>query len=714
MRNVKKPLVLLLSMLIACMLGLPACAGGTSGSAGSTEDDATEASTTTEATDSSELSGKPWVTSVLQGNLPDEAPAAKDDLYTHYAYDWLKEHQEAPATVKNMLVAGAEIPTLMAGIITDESISNHDLDQMRVLYNQAADFETLKETGLSEVQPYLDRIDAVTSLDELEALLTGDDFPFSPFVLSLIGTSDLRANYIVSVGPNLLYADPLLSGGIFYQDAESEEQQAAFDAGLTVKGQDVLVDQMAMGVSQEDAYAEFKKLTAFEKTYGKYADYAGEYNGQGYGANAQATKDGLLTLDEMCDLCPNFPLRETLQKLGKAGSSLYSTKPAWLKAFNNAWTDDNLDNLKTIARNKVLQETRPYRDPTGFNEIMGPIGGTVQDETTFAYNACGSLDTFAQVLAKSYVDEVVGPEAKTRMTSMTNDLLDVYRDLINETPWIGDESKAALIEKVDHMTLNILEPDGGYFDYSDLELKTTEEGGTLFSNYLTLKQYRLDRESELVNTPAHATYSWLALGPIVNNAFYDSSNNSINVNPGYMSRLTYNADMSEADMFSTIGFTLAHEISHAFDYSGSQYNAYGEPTPVFAKEDVDAFVQKTTSLADYYSTIEVAPGTKVDGTNVVGEAAADLSGMQAILVLGDKTDGFDYETFCSQYANYWASVANEATFPVLVADTHPLDNLRMNVCSQMFDTMYDKLGVKEGDGMYLAPEDRIVIWGAAS
>lgn len=55
----------------------------------------------------------------------------------------------------------------------------------------------------------------MTSLDEFEKLLTGDDFPFRTFVLSLIATSNLRTNYIVSVGPNLLYANPLLSGGAY-------------------------------------------------------------------------------------------------------------------------------------------------------------------------------------------------------------------------------------------------------------------------------------------------------------------------------------------------------------------------------------------------------------------------------------------------------------------------------------------------------------------
>ena len=60
----------------------------------------------------------------------------------------------------------------------------------------------------------------------------------------------------------------------------------------------------------------------------------------------------------------------------------------------------------------------------------------------------------------------------------------------------------------------------------------------------------------------------------------------------------------------------------------------------------------------------------------------------------------------------WAKVVPEAALPNLLLDPHPLDILRVNVNAQMFDPIYDKLGVVEGDAMYLAPDERINIWGA--
>ena len=62
-------------------------------------------------------------------------------------------------------------------------------------------------------------------------------------------------------------------------------------------------------------------------------------------------------------------------------------------------------------------------------------------------------------------------------------------------------------------------------------------------------------------------------------------------------------------------------------------------------------------------------------------------------------------------SNVWAEVMTEPMLQQQTLDVHPLSNQRVNVCAQMLDAMYDKLGVVEGDGMYLAPDERIVIWG---
>ena len=605
----------------------------------------------------------------------------------------------------------AELRTANMATIKDASKSNHDLDQLRILFDQAADTATLQKTGLADVQPYLDRIDAVTSIEDMNALLKADDFPFSPFVLTVFTLIDTRDVNVVSVNANLALVDPISVGGAYYQDSDDPQVQQNMLAAIQNAASVPLLDLMSTGMTQEEIRAKFNTLLEFEKAHGKYVESSSAYSQKDFGAMAEEARNNYFTLDELCAACPNFPMRETLEKMGKGASPTYVATRKWVEAFNGVWANDNIDAIKLIAKMQVLTETRPYRDPSAMNELLAASGMPVADAETFAYEACNQQSTFAIVLAENYVKEALGPNAKERLTKLSQDLIDTYKNIINSTSWVSEESKRGIIEKLDNMTLNVLEPKGGYYDFSGIELTPADKGGTLIGNYLKLKQYRLDQESKMIGQPAVPACPWYMIRPTEMNAFYDPTSNSINIYPGYVTSLQYTEDMSELDLLAGIGFTIGHEISHGFDYLGAQVDAYGMPNPVFAGVVVAAFVLKCSTLALYYNSIEISPGTMANGQNVITEAAADLCGMQAILELAKKDENADYEAFFNKLSNVWAQVAPEAALPNLLLDTHPLNNLRVNVNAQMFDPIYDELGVAEGDAMYLAPNERINIWG---
>ena len=177
----------------------------------------------------------------------------------------------------------------------------------------------------------------------------------------------------------------------------------------------------------------------------------------------------------------------------------------------------------------------------------------------------------------------------------------------------------------------------------------------------------------------------------------------------------YRKDMSDEALLGGIGYIVGHEISHGFDYLGSQTDAYGQPDPVFSDATLDSFLAKCDALIAYYDTIEYATGSYADGGNVIGEAMADLSGLQTCLALAAKSEDTDYDALFRQAALTYATVTSEfALISVYAADTHPLNYLRTNVNIQMFDAIYGQLGVSEGDGMYLPPASRVAVWGPRS
>ena len=683
MKRVGKLVALVFTVTLAFVL--TACGGGSGGSAGSSG--AGEGAQASSEAQTSELGGKPWVTTIVAGNLPVEQPEAKNDLYTHYAYDYIAAHQQGAGS-SAMTDHGSELRDAVISVIEDNSKTGHDLEQLRILYNQANDTQKLEETGLSEVQPYLDRVDAVTSLDEMNALLSADDFPFSPFIKAIVKTNDTRATNMVGVFPDFLYSDAVLTGGTLYQETDDPTVQQSTQAQLSSASLYTSADLEATGMDQDAIQSANAQLIEFETQHGKFLEANGTYVKKEFGAMAEDSRANVFTLDELCAACPSYPMRETLAGMKKDKSEKYLVSRRWIEAFGNVWKDENLDAIKLMAKAKILAETRLYRGQPVSKETSDFLNQVNNAAGPSAYRACDNLNTFTQVVSKIYVDEGLPAGAKERLTNLSQQLIDTYKDLVKDTAWLSDESRQNVLQKLDNMQLNVLEPTGGYFDYSGLELKPTDQGGSLLANYLTCKQYRYDCEEKLIGQPANAAMVWSAVAPTTPNAFYDFEGNSINILPGFVTSLVYTDQMPDEKLLGGIGFTVAHEISHGFDYQGTQADAYGQPNLVFTQQDADEFVEKNKKLADYYSSIELMPGVMADGQNLVAESCADLCGMHAVLEIAGKSENFDYNEFFNNMSNVWAQVVPAQLFPI-----------------------YDKLGVKESDGMYLAPDKRVAIWG---
>ena len=696
----KRLLALFLCLILAFSLSISACEKKT---------DDKQATDQTQ----SELFGSPWVTSVVQGNLPNERPDIKDDLFTYFNYDYLKEHQESPEIYMN--TATGDIQKAVISAINDESRTDNEISQLRIFYNQLSDSETLKNLGFSEIQPYIDKINSVTTIAEFNDLISSTDFPFSPFVNATLGMIDTRGVYGVVINPNFVLCDAILFGSKFYKEGKDEATQQQNDTMLQKFASNKLADASLIGLETKEQLQEAAiKLIDFEKSYGKYAENPGGYTSEEYGSLNEAIKDSVYSLADLCALCPNIPLEKILTNLSKNTATNYSAVSSkWLSELNTLWTEENLDTLKLVAKVSILNESRPYRDASALNELILQNGGTV-DEAANVYNACDDLNTFSQLISKIYVNDVLGDTCKNRLKDMTKDLIDSYKELINETSWISDETKTNLLTKLENITINILEPTSGFLDYSGLQLIPSDQGGTAFTNYLKLKQYRYNAESAFIGQKTNSDSVWYMIKGSTVNAFYDPMSNSINVLPGIVNSALYNENMTEYELLGSLGITIGHELSHAFDYMGSQLDAYGQANFVFAGDDLDKFLAKTQLINDYYSSIEVLKDVKVDGQNVLAEAASDLCSLQVCLKLLDKDKNADYEQFTAAFAKTWAAVYDENNTQQQLMDSHPFNNQRVNVNVQMFDKYYEMYGISEGDGMYLAPADRIIIWGADS
>ncbi len=321
-----------------------------------------------------------------------------------------------------------------------------------------------------------------------------------------------------------------------------------------------------------------------------------------------------------------------------------------------------------------------------------------------------------EALGKLYVDEMFPPEAKEKAEAMIANVIAAYKDRIKALDWMSDSTKMKAIEKLDKFTVKVGYPDK-WKDYSTMEVKT---GNTYYDNMVAVQTWNMIDNLEKIDEPVDRT-EW-GMSPQTVNAYFNPFNNEIVFPAAILQPPFYDYKADEAVNYGGIGAVIGHEISHAFDDSGSRFDANGNLVNWWTDKDLENFTQRGDKLAEQYSNVEVLDSVYINGKFTLGENIGDLGG-----VLGaydglqrfykengrpDNIDGFTPEQrFFMSWATVWRTKSREEALrnqvktdphsPGMVRATQPLLNV---------DAFYEAFDIKEGDPMYVAPENRVRIW----
>lgn len=203
------------------------------------------------------------------------------------------------------------------------------------------------------------------------------------------------------------------------------------------------------------------------------------------------------------------------------------------------------------------------------------------------------------------------------------------------------------------------------------------------------------------------------------NGVYNPLSNSFVIFDGLLASESYTANMAKEELYGSIGTVIGHEISHAFDVQGSKYDKYGMQNDWWTDKDKTAYAAKVDKIKAVWSTYENKPNMKLDCSDgMLGEIIADMGGVSVCLRLGAKLNNFDYAKFFTAYANMHGSIMSEAILENLIyggltgkQDSHPIGVFRVNGVVNQFEKFYQTFDVKENDKMYVAPANRLNIWG---
>lgn len=182
----------------------------------------------------------------------------------------------------------------------------------------------------------------------------------------------------------------------------------------------------------------------------------------------------------------------------------------------------------------------------------------------------------------------------------------------------------------------------------------------------------------------------------------------------------FSSQVDDALNYGAIGFVVGHELTHAFDDQGRQYDENGNLYSWWTPEDVDAFNSRTKVLVKQFENYRIL-NTNVNGRLTLGENIADLCGLEVAFQAFLRTkqakeevriDGLTpQQRFFIAVARAWrVKVTDEKLLAQLKSDPHAPAMLRVNGPLSNMIGFYQTFNVTPGDAMYREAKDRVVIW----
>lgn len=588
--------------------------------------------------------------------------------------------------------------------------SKSDQGKAANLYKTIMDTVTRNKQGITPLKPYLAKIDKIKNVKDLEALLIemeqegGLGF-FGVGIGADAKDSNKNAIYVGAGSLGLPDRDYYVS-----DDADSKEKR------------DLYVKHVAkmlkyLGYKDADALKQAKAILVLETAMAKprldrveRRDSRKTYNP--------------MTVAELQKLTPAINWTNYFKAVGMGQPEMVIvSQPKYMTALQEIFKQNKIQDWKAYMKWTLINHTSGMLstdiETADWEFYNKTLKGAIKEESRDK-NALQTINgNVGEALGKLYVEKKFPAEAKAKAESMIKNVMLAFENRINRLPWMAKSTRENAVNKLRKLSVKIGYPDQ-WKDYSALTILGPEEGGTFFSNMRNISIWSFKQDLDKLNKPVDKS-EW-HMAPQIVNAYFNPSYNEIVFPAAILQPPFYDYKADEAVNYGGIGAVIGHEISHGFDDSGSRYNAEGNLVNWWSDEDLEKFTGLGGSLSDQYSQLQPLPGIFVDGKFTLGENIGDLGGVNAAydglqLYLKENgnpglIDGYTPEQrFFISWATIWRTKArDEAIKNQVKTDPHSPGMYRAYVPLQNVDAFYTAFGIKEGDGMYIAPDKRVKIW----
>jgi putative endopeptidase len=571
------------------------------------------------------------------------------------------------------------------------------------LYNQMMDTLKRNEQGLTPIMPIIERIRAIKDRKEYQRVTAEIDRRGENTMMFAWGVgSDLRDadNNIVSISQSGLGL-----GNRDYYFNDDPQTQAVREA-YKAFGKRMFV---ALGYDEATAANRVEKVYAIEKRIAeasydmvKLRDVDANYH--------------KMTYEQLIKDFPGIDWPTVFWVTGfPAFKELIVEQPEPLHAVEQILADTPLEDLKAYAEVRIISGacsclTQDLR--RSYFTFVQALTGQPQDDPMWKKATNLVNGVLGDAIGKMYCEKYFPESSKQRVLELVRNLQKALGQRIESLDWMSSTTKAEALKKLNDFHIKIGYPDK-WKDYSKLEI---DNDLTLYENLANISEWNwIDRLNRKVNKPVDKE-EW-HMTPQTINAYYNPTTNEICFPAGILQAPFFDVEADDAQNYGAIGAVIGHEMSHGFDDQGCQFDVTGNQRNWWTAADKAAFDKRANRLADYFSTIEVVNGKKVNGKQTLGENIGDNGGLhvalQALHNTGNNTviDGMTADQrFFLGWARIWASNNREQYMDLLLSqDVHSPNSVRVNGALPQIDEWYTAFGIKKGK-LFIPKNKRIKIW----
>ncbi len=572
-------------------------------------------------------------------------------------------------------------------------------------YAACMDTAAVEKLGSTPLKPDLDRIAAISSVEDLKRSFGELDRRAALAPWSDGSTPDARdaANTIAG----------LYQGGLSLPNSEYYTKTDTASENLRGKFRGIVAQAFELlGDAPAQAAAEAKTVLAVETQFAKSSrtpielrDVVANYH--------------RMTLAQADSLTPQFSWGAFYAALGVPKLDRIDVgQPEFFTNFDKMLTVVALGDWKTYLRWRLVNSAAASLSTPFVNqdfEFSKLFTGATEIRPRWK-RCVSSTDGFlGELLGQEYVARKFTPEAKARAVAIVDNLVRELRSRIEQLRWMGPETKAQALVKLDAFNRKIGYPDK-WRDYSKLLVGT----GNYYANVVAAKQWALARDWAKIGKPTDRT-EWGMTPPTVN-AYENPLLNEIVFPAGILQPPFYDPKADDAVNYGAMGAVIGHEMSHAFDDQGRQYDRAGNMRDWWSKDDAaryDAEAQKIVRQFDSYTILDTA--THVQGKLTLGENIGDFGGLTVAYAAMQRAleahpqpaiDGF---TPAQRFFLGWAQVWRELDRPeflrfIVSSDPHPPAQWRVNGPLSNMPEFKAAWGCRDSDSMVRPTASQPRIW----